>query len=127
MYAGMPIAHSLPHRGKEVHSAKLSFSAVESLPADAWLAPDVAVIGPDTVHALSHVGIRPLRAAYGALIEQYDIDAVVLVDGSTDILTRGDESIRFVFRLEASAWRCLYPDRIRDEVVRRRPPRSIPH
>ncbi|MGY0019191.1 DUF1152 domain-containing protein [Streptomyces sp. cg35] len=116
IYAGLPIALSLLHEGKEVQLANLTFSAVEGLPSDAWTAPDVARVTPDsaphqtyfpertlaqwlrlhgypdTVHALARVGVQPLRAAYKSLIEQYDIDAVVLVDGGTDILMRGDES-----------------------------------
>ncbi|MFB6815104.1 DUF1152 domain-containing protein [Streptomyces sp. NPDC056347] len=116
IYAGLPLALSLLHQGKHVQLANLSFSALEGLPADAWLAPDVAVITPETsphqayfpertlaqwlelhrypctVHAFSRVGVQPLRAAYRALIERYDIDAVVLVDGGTDILMRGNES-----------------------------------
>lgn len=116
IYAGLPIALSLFHQGKHVQLANLSFSALEGLPLDSWLAPDVAVITPETalhqayfpertlaqrlgmhgypntVHTLSRVGVQPLRAAYRALIEKYDIDAVVLVDGGTDILMRGDES-----------------------------------
>ncbi|MFE7465701.1 DUF1152 domain-containing protein [Streptomyces sp. NPDC057499] len=116
IYAGLPLALSLLHQGKHVQLANLSFSALEGLPVDAWLAPDVAVITPETsphqayfpertlaqwlelhrypctVHAFSRVGVQPLRAAYRALIERYDIDAVVLVDGGTDILMRGDES-----------------------------------
>ncbi|MFD3493754.1 DUF1152 domain-containing protein [Streptomyces sp. NPDC058690] len=116
IYAGLPVALSLLHQGKDVRLANLSFSALEGLPVDAWLAPDVAVITPETslhqpyfpertlaqwlelhhypstVHAFARVGVQPLRAAYRALIERYDIDAVVLVDGGTDILMRGDES-----------------------------------
>ncbi|MFF8827785.1 DUF1152 domain-containing protein [Streptomyces sp. NPDC015131] len=116
IYAGLPLALALRHQGKEVHLANLAFSAVEGLPQDDWLAPDVAVVTPDsaphqtyfpervlaewlalhgypsTVHAFARVGVQPLRAAYRALIEQYAIDAVVLVDGGTDILMRGDES-----------------------------------
>lgn len=116
IYAGLPLALSLIHRNKRVQFANLSFSALEGLPLDSWLAPDVAVITPETslhqpyfpertlaqwlalhsypgrVHALSRTGVQPLRDAYRALIEQYDIDAVVLVDGGTDILMRGDES-----------------------------------
>ncbi|ORT55048.1 DUF1152 domain-containing protein [Streptomyces sp. CB03238] len=116
IYAGLPLALSLRHQGKEVHLANLAFSAVEGLPLDSWLAPDVAVVTPDsaphqtyfpertlaewlalhgfpsTVHAFARVGVQPLRAAYKALIEHYGIDAVVLVDGGTDILMRGDES-----------------------------------
>lgn len=116
IYAGLPLALSLIHRNKQVHFSNLSFSALEGLPLDSWLAPDLAVITPETslhqpyfpertlaqwltlhgypgrVHALSRTGVQPLRDAYRALIEQYDIDAVVLVDGGTDILMRGDES-----------------------------------
>lgn len=116
IYAGLPLALSLIHRNKQVQFANLSFSALEGLPLDSWLAPDLAVITPETslhqvyfpertlaqwlalhgypgrVHALSRTGVQPLRDAYRALIERYDIDAVVLVDGGTDILMRGDES-----------------------------------
>ncbi|MER6997438.1 DUF1152 domain-containing protein [Streptomyces sp. NPDC000410] len=116
IYAGLPVALSLLHQGKQVHLANLSFSAVEGLPIDSWLAPDVAIVTPSTalhqtyfpertlaqwlslhgypstVHAFARVGVQPLRAAYRALIERYEIDAVVLVDGGTDILMRGDES-----------------------------------
>ncbi|MFI6863535.1 DUF1152 domain-containing protein [Streptomyces sp. NPDC050421] len=116
IYAGLPLALSLIHRNKQVQFANLSFSALEGLPLDSWLAPDLAVVTPETslhqpyfpertlaqwlalhgypgrVHALSRTGVQPLRDAYRALIEQYDIDAVVLVDGGTDILMRGDES-----------------------------------
>ncbi|MEU8674962.1 DUF1152 domain-containing protein [Streptomyces sp. NPDC048560] len=116
IYAGLPVALSLMHQGKDVRLANLSFSAVEGLPLESWLAPDVATIGPrsalhqayfpertlaqwlelhgypSTVHAFPRVGVQPLRAAYRALIDAYDIDAVVLVDGGTDILMRGDES-----------------------------------
>ncbi|MFJ4714187.1 DUF1152 domain-containing protein [Streptomyces sp. NPDC088785] len=116
IYSGLPVALSLIHEGKEVHLANLSFSALEGLPTDDWLAPDVARITPETaphqryfperslaqwlrqhgypeaVHAFPQVGVQPLRAAYRELIEHFDIDAVVLVDGGTDILMRGDES-----------------------------------
>lgn len=116
IYAGLPIALSLLHQGKEVRLANLTFSAIEGLPLDSWLVPDVAVVTPEssphqtyfpertlaqwlkmhgypsTVHALARVGVQPLRAAYRALIEHHEIDAVILVDGGTDILMRGDES-----------------------------------
>lgn len=116
IYAGLPLALSLLHQGKDVQLANLTFSAVEGLPLEDWLAPDLAAITPDTaphqiyfpertlaqwlalhgypstVHALARVGVRPLRAAYRALIDRYEIDAVVLVDGGTDILMRGDET-----------------------------------
>ncbi|MFC9267156.1 DUF1152 domain-containing protein [Streptomyces zhihengii] len=116
VYAGLPVALSLMHQGKDVTLANLTFSAVEGLPLDAWLAPDVARVTPgtslhqsyfpertlaswlelhgypSTVHAFARVGVQPLRAAYRALIEAHGIEAVVLVDGGTDILMRGDET-----------------------------------
>ncbi|GAA2431002.1 hypothetical protein GCM10010433_34350 [Streptomyces pulveraceus] len=46
VYAGLPLALSLIHQGKHVHLANLSFSALEGLPLDARLAPDVAAITP---------------------------------------------------------------------------------
>ncbi|MFI5808016.1 DUF1152 domain-containing protein [Streptomyces sp. NPDC051561] len=116
IYSGLPLALSLLHQGKDVHLANLTFAAIEGLPLDDWLAPDVAAVTPgsalhqayfpertlaqwlelhgypSTVHALARTGVQPLRAAYRALIERYEIDAVVLVDGGTDILMHGDES-----------------------------------
>ncbi|MBT2450348.1 DUF1152 domain-containing protein [Streptomyces sp. ISL-43] len=116
IYSGLPIALSLLHQGKEVYLANLSFSALAGLPIDDWAAPDLAAVTPDsaphqayfpertlaqwlklhgypsTVYAFPPVGVQPLRAAYRALIDLHRIDAVVLVDGGTDILMRGDEA-----------------------------------
>ncbi|MFE1590088.1 DUF1152 domain-containing protein [Streptomyces sp. NPDC058737] len=116
VYSGLPLALSLLHQGREVQLANLSFSSLAGLPADAWAAPDLAVITPETaphqsyfpertlaqwlrghgypavVHAFPQTGVQPLRAAYEALIALHGIDAVVLVDGGTDILLRGDEA-----------------------------------
>ncbi|MER5869483.1 DUF1152 domain-containing protein [Streptomyces sp. NPDC002044] len=116
IYAGLPVALSLMHQGKDVHLANLSFSSLAGLPAEDWVAPDLAAITaetaphqayfpertlaqwlrrlgyPSTVYAFPQVGVQPLRAAYRALIDLHRIDAVVLVDGGTDILMRGDEA-----------------------------------
>ncbi|MEU9647756.1 DUF1152 domain-containing protein [Streptomyces sp. NPDC048110] len=116
VYSGLPLALSLLHQGREVRLANLSFSSLAGLPADAWAAPDLAVVTPETaphqsyfpertlaqwlrghgypavVHAFPQTGVQPLRAAYEALIARHGIDAVVLVDGGTDILLRGDEA-----------------------------------
>lgn len=116
IYSGLPLALSLMHQGKEVHLANLSFTALGGLPLDDWAAPDLAVVSPEsalhqtyfpertlaqwlrlhgypsTVYALQPGGVQPLRSAYRALIERHDIDAVVLADGGTDILMRGDEA-----------------------------------
>jgi hypothetical protein len=44
------------------------------------------------VYAFEKMGVQPLRAAYRRLLQRHAIDAVVLVDGGTDILMRGDEA-----------------------------------
>ncbi|WP_223166905.1 DUF1152 domain-containing protein [Nonomuraea sp. SYSU D8015] len=116
VYAGLPLALALREQGKEVHLANLSFSRLDALDLDVWLAEDVAAVGPDTcsrdwylperalarwlhgqgmpatVYAFPKAGVQPLRAAYARLAEHLGLDAIVLVDGGTDILMRGDES-----------------------------------
>ncbi|MFD7907911.1 DUF1152 domain-containing protein [Kitasatospora sp. NPDC059747] len=116
VYAGLPIALALRAAGKEVHLANLSFTHLYGLPGDVWFGPDVARIGPDTaapegyfpertlarwlhlhgmpdaVWAFPSVGVQPLRDAYRLLIGHLGVDAVLLVDGGTDILMRGDEA-----------------------------------
>ena len=116
VYAGLPPALALRGSGKRVHLANLSFSHLDRLDLDDWIAPDVAAVGPgsagsddyfpertlarwlaardlpSTVHAFPRTGVRPLTAAYRTLVEHLGVDAVVLVDGGTDILMRGDES-----------------------------------
>jgi len=116
VYAGLPLALSLARRGQQVYLANFSFSHLHVLDMDVWAAPDVAAITPDTVgldeyfperalagwladhgfrptvYAFPLVGVRRLRAGYRALVDRLGIDAIVLVDGGTDILMRGDEA-----------------------------------
>ncbi|MEV4624941.1 DUF1152 domain-containing protein [Micromonospora sp. NPDC049523] len=47
---------------------------------------------PSTVYAFPRGGVQPLRDAYRTLVARLGIDAIVLVDGGTDILMRGDEA-----------------------------------
>ncbi|TWF73855.1 uncharacterized protein DUF1152 [Kitasatospora viridis] len=99
-----------------MHLANLSFSHLYGLDAEVWQAPELARITPDTrsaeryfpertlarwlkvhqmpdtVWAFGSTGVRPLRAAYRALVARLGIDAILLVDGGTDILMRGDET-----------------------------------
>lgn len=116
VYAGLPLALALRSAGKDVHLANLSFSDLYGLDSDVWLEPEVAAVRPDTaargdyfperalarwldrhglpstVYAFGRTGVTPLRAAYRALLDHLGgVDAVVLVDGGTDILMRGDE------------------------------------
>jgi hypothetical protein len=115
VFAGLPLALALREQGKQVHLANLSFTHLYGLGSEVWWEQDVARIEPDTqardpyfpegvlarwlerhkqpstVYAFAKVGVRPLRDAYRFLVERLGIDAVVLVDGGTDILMRGDE------------------------------------
>ena len=120
VYAGLPLAVALRAQGKEVHLASLSFANLDALDLDDWLEPDVAAVRPGSarhegyfperalaqwlgshpdlglgpaVYAFRKTGVQPLRSAYRALLRHLGgADAVVLVDGGTDILLRGDES-----------------------------------
>ena len=116
VYAGVPLALALRAAGKEVHLASLSFSELYGLDLEVWVDHDVAAIRPDTtirgdyfperalarwlalqdlpdtVYAFPRTGVQPLRDAYRALLGHLGgVDAIVLVDGGTDILMRGDE------------------------------------
>ena len=116
VYAGLPLALALWGRGARVHLANLSFSELELVDRAPWTAEHVLAVTPDTgspdwyfpertlarwlsahdlpatVYAFPPLGVQPLRAAYRHLVERLDLDAIVLVDGGTDILMRGDES-----------------------------------
>jgi hypothetical protein len=116
VYAGLPLAFALMDLGKSVQLANLSFSALDLIDVDDWCEPNLAAVTPvtrghdgyfpertlarwldaqgmhSTVYAFPRTGVRPLRAAYRELVRRLDLDAVVLVDGGTDILMRGDES-----------------------------------
>ncbi|MBM2620665.1 DUF1152 domain-containing protein [Actinoplanes sp. LDG1-06] len=116
VYAGLPLALSLWQRGAEVHLANLSFSELELVDRAAWVNEHVVEVTPatttpdwyfpegalarwldsqdlpSTVYAFPPLGVQTLREAYGYLVERLGIDAIVLVDGGTDILLRGDEN-----------------------------------
>ncbi|MEU8367853.1 DUF1152 domain-containing protein [Micromonospora tulbaghiae] len=116
VYAGLPLALALWQAGKRVHLASFSFSELELLDRQVWVDEHVAAIRqdtlspdwyfpeahlarwlagrdlPPTVYAFPPLGVQPLREAYRHLVDRLDLDAIVLVDGGTDILLRGDES-----------------------------------
>ena len=109
----MPLAHALRDREIAVHFASLSFCYLNGLEGarqdpdhpnlyavdgdaatehaycpEAWLARVVG--GP--IWCFDKTGVRPLAAAYRALVGRLAIDAVVLVDGGIDAVLRGDET-----------------------------------
>lgn len=114
VYAGIPLYAALRRRGCEVFLGNLSFTELGAVQGERLTEASVEV-GPDTpgpdsyfperslarflasrnlgtrVFAFEKCGVVPLREAYERLVEELQIDALVLVDGGTDILMRGDE------------------------------------
>jgi len=107
----------LQNAGKQVHLANLSFSflpppqvtkeerlspALLKATADTPLRTDYfperflsqwfRAQGQETpIYCFERTGVKPLLASYRALVEQLSLDTVILVDGRTDSLMRGDE------------------------------------
>lgn len=107
----------LEESGFEVHYASLSFSEAGAFRSvDNWLDESVAVVTPNAlmnstgdvpertlaiwlaaneksgiVYTFPRSGVEPLIRGYRALITHLGVDAIILVDGGTDILLRGDE------------------------------------
>jgi hypothetical protein len=114
VFASLPLYFALKSAGKKVSLANLSFS--EILPsAGLHLTPFCAEISADsdghtgyfpekhlahflltrgdrtTVFAIPRTGCKPTIEAYHALHNHLRFDTLVLVDGGTDSLMRGDE------------------------------------
>lgn len=113
VFAGLPLYHWLRGQGKTVHLANWSFSDL-SFCEDRPISQLAIVRGntsgsseyfpekylaqwleseddPTPVHAIQPGGVRPVRAAYEWLASSLNIDTLILIDGGTDILMRGDE------------------------------------
>jgi hypothetical protein len=112
VFCGLPLFFELKRAGKEVHLANLSSGALGFCDAEnpapslwritrktaatkyfpemhlaAWLSE---CYGETPVYAIEPGGARPVAAAYKWLAEALNPDAIVLVDGGTDSLMRGD-------------------------------------
>lgn len=117
VFAGLPLYFALRKQGKEVFLANLTFSYLGGAENVEMITPDVSRVGPGSrgdpkyfpelhlaqfleeqgvrsadLYCFEKVGVAPLRDAYRALVARLDVDAIVLVDGGTDILMRGDEA-----------------------------------
>ena len=44
------------------------------------------------IYAFEKRGVQPVRVGYQLLVNRLELDAIVLIDGGTDILLRGDEA-----------------------------------
>lgn len=117
IFCGLPLYFGLRAEGKNVFLANLSFSFLpppEAAGADR-LSPSVLEVTADTplftnyfpelflsqwfrqqgeevpIYCFKRTGVRPLLASYQALVDHLSLDTVILVDGGTDSLMRGDE------------------------------------
>lgn len=115
VFTGLPLYLTLADKGVKVHLANLSFSDLDEVQGRR-VAPGVVEVGPESpgprsyfpekhlarwleahhydprVHAFHKTGVAPLKRAYEAVVADLGIDAIVLVDGGTDSLLRGDEA-----------------------------------
>jgi hypothetical protein len=116
LFSGLPLYHALRDAGKEVVLANLSFTQLE-LAGGTRLTPALLAVDADsepprfinyfpegylcrwfrqlgeevTIYCLARTGVLHLLDAYQLLVKKHEIDTVVLVDGGTDSLMRGDE------------------------------------
>jgi hypothetical protein len=112
VYCAIPLYLALRERGAEVHLGNLTFADLSLSEAlgealhvvrasddtrgeyapERHLASWLSEHGIDApVYGFGRVGVRPLTRAYRELAARLALDAIVLVDGGTDALMRGDE------------------------------------
>jgi hypothetical protein len=115
IFCGLPLYFGLQAAGKQVFLANMSFSVLEE-GAGRWLTPVVVEVTADSsgrrdyfpeyylsrwfrkqgqevpIYAFPKTGVAPLTEAYEALVNELELDTVLLVDGGTDSLMRGDEA-----------------------------------
>lgn len=114
IYSGIPLFFTLKKLGKEVILANLSFSFLvgcggKEIFKNVWLINEHCKeldYFPEkflfewlkqkgefpAIIAFSKTGVIPLKVIYQNIIEQYNIDTIILVDGGTDSLMRGNEA-----------------------------------
>ena len=101
IFCGLPLYQWLTSRGKTVHLANLSFSPCISSPLQK-VGPGIceekyfpekhlANFLQQPVYAILNDGPANVEQAYQALVNELKPDTLLLIDGGTDILMRGDE------------------------------------
>ena len=114
IFSGLPLYFGLRNLGKQVHLANLSFSPLHAA-TGRWLSPALMEVTASTqarshyfpekylaqwfavqgeqvpIYCFDRTGVQPLLAAYQILIDLLNIDTIILIDGGTDSLMRGDE------------------------------------
>ena len=115
IFCGLPIALWLHGRGVRVTLANLTFTRLD-LVDEPWVMPGMKRVEASSqskgayfpegylsrwletqgielgLYCFDKSGVVPLAASYRHIVEAHDVDAVLLVDGGTDSLLRGDES-----------------------------------
>lgn len=113
IFSGLPLYFGLKAAGKTVHLASLSFSFLPR--GETWIAPGLVRVTADSsrpkdyfpelylaqwfrqqgeetpIYCFEPAGVKRLLAGYQSLVERLSLDTIVLVDGGTDSLMRGDE------------------------------------
>ncbi len=115
MLGAVPLWHLLRRAGKRATFANLSFTDLRetgprplhpamvevtaSSPGPKYYFPERTLCrwyqsqGEElSVYCFEKTGVHPLAQAFAKLVEHIDADAIVLCDGGTDILMRGDEA-----------------------------------
>jgi hypothetical protein len=115
VFCGLPLYFHLKKAGKTVHLANLSFTELgfcdgeRPVPSlvrvlgstggssnyfpEAYLAHWLADrFGETPIYAIERTGVRPVLEAYESLAKELRFDTLILIDGGTDILMRGDEA-----------------------------------
>jgi hypothetical protein len=116
VFSGLPIYFNLRAAGKDVFLANLSFSNLPPATAGRHLTPELVEVTADSegsavyfpekhlsqwfrdhgrevpIYSFHRTGPKPVIEAYRVLAAELKIDTVVLVDGGTDSLMRGDEA-----------------------------------
>jgi hypothetical protein len=115
VFCGLPLYFWLKRSGKNVHLANLSFTELglcdgeRPLPSLVQVTrstggsqryfPEVHLptwlsqrFGETPIYAIERTGVRPVLGAYEWMIQTLRPDTLVLVDGGTDSLMRGDEA-----------------------------------
>lgn len=101
IYCGLPLYHWLTTRGKTVHLANLSFSPCIKAPL-VKVEPGIcsekyfpekhlANFIKQPIYAIENDGPAKVSWAYEQLVAELKPDTLLLIDGGTDIIMRGDE------------------------------------
>lgn len=115
VFCGLPLYFWLNRTGKKVHLANLSFTELEfcdgerpvpslvrvtqSTSGSQRYFPEVHLskwltdrFGETPIYAIERGGARPVLAAYEWIVRTLQLDTLILIDGGTDSLMRGDEA-----------------------------------